>query len=344
MTLDNFMPYCWIGTDDRGICFAADTDRGWVHGKERDAVEIWREKDGTVVLKLNLIADSGRHLARQIELALQASPVKLMPKGWRGWVDVYDVKGTRNMLCQASSPTWGCYINGMARYPTFGDWSFVRKMVESARTGRADEDYLERWIARCLDARKNTPQLVPWLAAQKDDAAAEANLRAHAGVQATSIEGPFPMKDAAEKTRVTRTMLATLLPHEVQPTLSMTGDHQLVRRVLELRQQFGIGADDCAYTAYYDKANPVVQANPDVAISTYRRGDRLLLVIGSFAKTAVELPLRLHKGRIARAVDLETDKPLACDRGAASLRLKSHDFALVLVVCGTPTGSPLARR
>ena len=84
MTLDNFMPYCWIGTDDRGICFAADTDRGWVHGKERDAVEIWREKDGTVVLKLNLIAEARRHPARQIELALQASPEKPMPKDWRG--------------------------------------------------------------------------------------------------------------------------------------------------------------------------------------------------------------------------------------------------------------------
>ena len=504
MTLDNFMPYCWIGTDDRGICFAADTDRGWVHGKGGDAVEIWREQDGAVVLRLNLIAEAGRHPARQVELALQASPVKPMPKGWRGWVDAYAVQGTRNMLCQASSPTWGCYINGMARYPTFEDWSFVRKMAESAKTGRVDEDYLERWIVRCLDARRNAPQLVPWLAAQKDDAAAEANLRAHAGaafrrqlhladkpkpvlyyytcdydpcetlyempvmrdewgtrafvfgshqdyavhylkkmcengmrgvyndnafpranrdwvtggawfdekgvlhpsyglwalreharrqvvamleagvrepwltihhtnanilpivsfatnlmgmedkygtadfqdrwacdyirtvnqgyqagVFATSIEGPFPMEDAAEKTRVTRTMLATLLPHEVQPTLSMAGDHRLVRRVLELRQRFGIGADDCVYTAYYDRANPVEQANPDVVVSTYRRGDRLLLVIGSFSRAAVELPLRLRKGRIVRAVDLETGEPLACGQGAASLALKPHDFALV---------------
>ena len=504
MTLDNFMPYCWIGTDDRGICFAADTDRGWVHGKDGDAVEIWREEDGTVVLKLNLIAEAGWHPARQIELALQASPVKPMPKGWRGWVDAYDVKGTRNMLCQASSPTWGCYINGMARYPTFEDWSFVRKMAESAKTGRVDEEYLERWIARCLDARKNAPQLVPWLAAQTDDVLARLNLVAHAGaafrrqlylankvkptlyyytcdydpcetlyempvmrdewgtrafvfgshqdyaayylkkmcengmqgvyndnaflranwdwvtggawfdergtlhpsygiwalreharrqivamleagvkepwltihhtnanilpivsfatnlmgmedkygtadfqdrwprdyirtvnqgyqagVFATSIEGPFPMKDAAEKTRVTRTMLATLLPHEVQPTLSMAGDHQLVRRVLELRQQFGIGAEDCVYTAYYDKANPVVQANPDVAVSTYRRGDRLLLVIGSFTKNSVELPVRLRKGRIVRAVDLETGRSLACGHGVVSLALKPHDFALV---------------
>ena len=109
----------------------------------------------------------------------------------------------------------------------------------------------------------------------------------------------------------------------------MACDHRLVRRVLELRQRFGTGADDCVYTAYYDPENPVVQANPDVAVSTYRRGDRLLLVIGSFTKLAVEVPLCLRKGRVVRAVDLETDRPLACDRGAAVLTLKPHDFAMV---------------
>lgn len=86
------------------------------------------------------------------------------------------------------------------------------------------------------------------------------------------------------------------------------------------------------------------KANPDVVISTYRRGDRLLLVIGSFAKRAVELPLRLHKGRIVRAVDLETDKPLVCECGVASLTLKPHDFALVLAVGAPLASGPLARR
>ena len=74
------------------------------------------------------------------------------------------------------------------------------------------------------------------------------------------------------------------------------------------------------------------------------RGDRLLLVIGSFAKRAVELPLRLHKGRIVRAVDLETDKPLVCECGVASLTLKPHDFALVLAVGAPLASGPLARR
>ena len=64
-------------------------------------------------------------------------------------------------------------------------------------------------------------------------------------------------------------------------------------------------------------------------VSTYRRGERLLLVIGSFAKSVAELPLQLRTGRIVRAVDLETDKALVCEQGVASLTLKPHDFALV---------------
>ena len=64
-------------------------------------------------------------------------------------------------------------------------------------------------------------------------------------------------------------------------------------------------------------------------VSTYRRGKRLMLVVGSYRKTPVALPLRLKRGRIARATDLETGKPLACTKGATVLNLKAHDFALL---------------
>ena len=506
MTLENFMPYCWIGTDTRGICFAADTDRGWVHGPDRDAIEIRREDDGTVVLELNLIAESGRHGPRRIELALQASPVKPMPKGWRGWVDAYDVKGGRNTLCQPSSPTWGCYIGGMARYPAFEDWTFVRKMAESARTGRYDAEYLESWIARCLDARRNAPGLVPWLAAQKDDGRAEANLRAHAGaafkrplyladktnpvlyhytcdsdpsgslyempvmrdewgehafvsgshqdyavyylkkmcengmggvyddnafpravrdwvtggawfdeegrlhpsyglwslreyarrqvvamleagvkepwltihhtnaailpivsfatnlmgmedkygtpahqddfqdrwprdyirtvnqgLQAgafpTSIEGPFYSR--GDRTRLTRTMLATLLPHEIQPTLSQACDVELVKRALLVRQSFGIGEADSVATPYWDRDNPVVQTDDDVMVTAYVRGRRMLLVVGSYRREAVTVPIRLKTGRIVSAANEETGIAFPVSCGGISVCLAPHDFALI---------------
>jgi len=512
MTLDNFLPYCWVGTDDRGICYAADTDRGWIHGGSHDAVELHREADGTVVMRLNLIAQAGAHTARTIELALQASPVKPMPEGWCGWVDCYDVAGTRNMQSLPSSPVWGCYINGMARYPTFEDWTFVQKMAESARTGTYDATYLEDWVQRCLAARRNTPALVPWLAAKTDDAAAEQDLRNHAGaalkrprvlagksdpvlyhytcdadpcetlyempvmadewgtrtavfgshadyavyylkkmcengmsgvyndnaflkanrdwvaggawfdesgalhpsyglwalrafakrqilamreagvrnpwltihhtnanilpilsfatntmgmedkygssgnqadwqdrwvrdyirvvnqgLQAgcfpTSIEGPF--YDKTDRTRLTRTMLATLLPHGIQPTLSQACDTSLMTMVLGIRQSFGVGAADCVYRAYYDAENPVIQADPDVMVSAYVRGKRLLLAIGSYRTDAVTVPLALKRGKVVSAENAETGASLAVIDGTTSVALDAHGFALVGLVADT---------
>ena len=499
--IDNVLPYVWIGTDTRGLCYAIDTDEGWEHTTARDATEIFREADGTVVLRLNLVNGEGRHAPRRITVTLQASPTKPMPKRWRGWVDAYDVPAERNTLCNCSNPTWGCYIVGMARYPTYMDWEYVRKMRKAADTGKVDESWCERWIARCWQDLKQHPERVPWLAKKSEDEAKKA-LRDHAfaglhrpaflhrhrkrvlyyytcnadpcdglyeldvmkdewgrfasvygsyadyavyylkrmceegmtgvyddntffrlnydwvaggawidakgdvhpsfqlfasrtfcrrqiqamleagvkdpwltmhhtnanilpvlsfatntmgmewkygaddfqdrwpsdyvravnqgyqgGFFATALEGLFDLKPE-DKTRVTRTMLAVLLPHEVQPTLQQTGDHALVCRVLGIKQAFGVAEDDCVYTAYWDPANPLVQRD-DVLVSVYRRGDRMLAVIGSQAKEEVRLDLRLKSGRIRTAKDAETGGRLKIADGAAVLTLPRHDFALV---------------
>ena len=93
--VSNFIPYCWVGTDTRGICYAADNDMGWMHSEKRDAVEIVRAPDGTVAIVMNLFNAPFEAGARSVELALMASPVKPMPKGWRGWADGFGYKGTQ---------------------------------------------------------------------------------------------------------------------------------------------------------------------------------------------------------------------------------------------------------
>ncbi len=499
-SIDNVLPYVWVGTDTRGLCYAIDTDQGWEHTKERDATEIFRETDGTVVVRLNLVNGAGRHAARRITVTLQASPTKPMPKRWRGWVDAYDVPAERNTLCNCSNPTWGCYIVGMARYPAFMEWEYVHQMRKSADTGKVDDAWCERWIDRCWKARAEQPDRVPWLVKKPADEAAK-TLRAHAyaglrrprflhkhkntvlyyytcnadpcdglyeldvmkdewgrfasvygshadyavyylkrmceegmtgvyndntffrlnydwvagnawidekgdvrpsfqlfanrdfcrrqilamleagvkdpwltmhhtnanilpvltyatntmgmewkygaddyqdrwtpdyvrtvnqgyqgGFFATSLEGLFNLTPE-NRTRVTRTMLAVLLPHEVQPTLQESGDHGLVRKVLGLKQAFGVAEDDCVYTAYWDPENPLVQRG-DVLVSAYRRGDRLLAVVGSYAKEDVKLALQLKDGRILAATNAETGAALAVTDGMAVLPLARHDFAL----------------
>lgn len=503
--VDNFIPYCWVGTDTRGISYACDNEQGWEHCAEKDAVEVIRETDGTVLIRLNLITGAGDHEARDFRLCLQASPVKPMPKGWRGWVDAFDVPGERNTLCNCSNPTWGCYIVGMARYPSFMDFTYIDKVAEAAKTGKVDKPWVEKWIDRCLTALERHPEKVPWLVKQKGNInGMKTNLRNHAfaglnrvtfladkkntvlyyytcnadpcdglyeldvmadewglftavygshsdyalyylkkmcehgmtgvyndnaffrcnfdwvtggawidkkgavhpsfslfhirdftkrqilamleagvkdpwltihhtnanilpmlgfatntmgmewkygnseyqdrytrdyirtvnqgyqgGFFATSLEGIFDCTSDAQKTRVTRTMLAALLPHEVQPTLQACGDHNLVCKALRLKQEFGIGKDSCQYRAYYDPENWMVQTNPDVMISAYRQGGRMLLVIGSYSDTDVDLELRLKSGAIVSARNTLDDKSVKVQNGVGRLPLKNRDCAIV---------------
>lgn len=500
--VDNFIPYCWVGSDDRGICYAADVDRGWQHCAERDAVEILRGGDGTVTIRLNLLNAARAGAGRKITVALQASPVKPMPEGWRGWADTYfDYPCTRAMRNLASNPTWGCYIVGMARYPTFMDFEHVRKLAETVRTGVIDEEYKKKWIARCEEAMKSVPEKVRWLKL-KNPKAAYKTLRDHVnaefhyarqlhgkpkpvlyyytcnadpctglyeletmadewgnytavygshqdyavyyldkmleagmtgvyndnaffrcnydwvtgdawiddkgnvhpsfslwalrehtrrqvvtmvkrgldpwltihhtnanilpalgfatntmgmewkygsseyqdrytpdyirtvnqGLQGgffpTSLEGIFDVKTPDQRKRISRTMFAALLPHEVRPTLQYSCDWKGYQTIMTRLAEFGFASKDCEYTAYWDERNPLVRRD-DVLTSVYRRGGKLMCVIGSWAADDIDLELKPRKGRVVRARNAETGEALEVKSGSAVLPLKRRDFALV---------------
>ena len=192
--VENFIPYCWIGTDDRGVLYAADCDRGWIHVKDRDAVEVIRDDSGDVRIRLNLVnAPYEGASPRHIELALQATPVKPMPDGWRGWADTYyDRTCTRAMRNLASTPTWSAFQVGMARYPTFGDFEVVRKLDEAVRTGKIDKPWVSNWIERCWTAYEKTPELVRWIKIKPSREAARTTLVNHVNGQfhmAASLHG-----------------------------------------------------------------------------------------------------------------------------------------------------------
>ena len=493
--VSDFIPYCWVGTDDRGICFAADSEKGWAGCDERDMVEIHREADGTVVLKLNIV--SRPTPAHEVELALMASPVKPQPEGWRGWADAYPYPCTRQMCCQMSGPCWGNYFSEMGRTPAFGDFGYVRKLTEAMETGKDDLSYRSNWIARV----EKDLSCAPWLQ-MKDPSVRAKALRDHisggfhvakhlhgrpdptpyfyvcdcsttaglpdmdlmkdewgpsismygsfqdysiynlgkmvdagmkgiyndnsffvanydwvtgdawidekgevhpsfqlwanreyrrreavvqvehgvkrpwitihhtnalilptmsfgtntmgmewkygatdfqerwtpdyvravcqgiqCGVYPTCLEGIFQWKTKEERIRLTRTMMAVLLPHEVQP-VAWAANGQTVMDAYTRLWEFGYHQPDCVYTAYWDAANPLVQRE-DVLVSTYRRGDRVLAVVGSYAKEDVALELKPKAGAVISAKDVFDARPVEVRDGIARIALPRHDFALV---------------
>ena len=503
--VSNFIPYCWIGTDTRGICYAADIDIGWMHSDNRDAVEIVRKADGTVSIVLNLlnnIADVQGCSPPKIELSLMASPVKPMPKGWRGWSDGFRYNGTLNARVLGSPPYWGNFTAWTGRYPAWGEFEYVRKLREAMDTGKADEVYIKDWINRVSNSTSPETEWVNKMAPDKRRAYVERHARAAFGV-ATSLHrtknpilyfytcdgtvastlaeyamfrhewadckvaipsyadyalwyldkmldvgmqgvyddntfifcnfnwatgeakvdekgvvhpsfgiwnsreyrrrqanilvthglfpwitvhhtngnilpvlgyaansmgmewkygasdfqtrfspdyiravcqglqgGFFPTAIAGitglggaekkeERIRVTRTMMASLLVHEVRPTMQHGSESKTVIDIMDILMDFGIGKEDCTYTAYWNEGNPIACSDKDVLVSVYSRDGRFLAVCGSWADGDREIELSLKRGAIVSAKNAETCAPIPFSGGKLGFRLAKHDLAIV---------------
>ena len=494
-----------MGTDSRGLWYAADTDFGWEHCEERDAVEVLRGKGGVVGIRLNLLnAPFVAGESRTIELSLMASPVKPMPKGWRGWADGFGCAGRgRTSHALASPAYWGNYTGWASRYPAWKDFEYVRKLAEVVRTGKIDSKYVKSWIDRvCANtspetawvnkksekakrayvtahtwaafyvakglygkenptlyfytcdsdsaaslaeypafrgewahARVSVPSyadyaiwylakmveagmrgvyddntficcnfnwatgeakvdsagrihpsfgiwncreyrrrqanvlvargLYPWITVHHTNGnilpvlgfaansmgmewkygASDFQTRfspdyipavcqgLQGGLYPTVLDGISGLKgekNREERTRVTRTMLASLLVHEVRPTLQRESNAKLVRTIMQYLVDWGIGEDDCRYWAYWDEENPLVRPDGDgVLTSVYRRGDRMLALCSSWSDSDCEVELALKTGAFVAAKNAETGETLPVVSGKVRLPLAKHDLAII---------------
>jgi hypothetical protein len=89
---DEFIPSLWLGSEDRGLGWYAESDEHWdIEGE--DALTIERGPDETV-LAMNIIR-APRELAGEftIEFGLQATPVRPLEPGWRSnqWLPSRDI-------------------------------------------------------------------------------------------------------------------------------------------------------------------------------------------------------------------------------------------------------------
>ncbi len=82
---ETFIPYYWLGDNDRGLFWFCESDEMWPNGQNPHAIEVVRA-GGEVVLRLNLLA-AGQTLPPdwKFVFGLQATPVKPLPKDWRKW-------------------------------------------------------------------------------------------------------------------------------------------------------------------------------------------------------------------------------------------------------------------
>ena len=501
---DSFLPYIWVGNEYSGLSYSADWDKGWCHTSERDGVELHREDDGTVVIRLNLL-NSPKRLSDDsiLTFALLVSPVKPMPKGWRGWRDAFTAKGNQLSRCLYANLYWGSFYSWTGRYPAFCDYGYWDKLFEAQRTGVIDSEYVKSWIDRVMkaygtvetgwvnakspeaarkhitnhanaafwtmaglnryqdksivycytcnaDSAAKLPEypvmrdewaggqmlnesyvdyaiyyldkmlehgfkgiyndnvflsgntswatgggwideagtvhysmglwrcreyhrrqavammdrgLTPWITAHHTNTNILTTLgfttntmgmewkyglndfqerftsdyiRAvcaglPGGCYPTVLDGIVGAKTQEVKDWATRTMLASLLPHEVQPTCPNGSNGKLIAKVLDIFYDFGTWKDECAVYNFWDGNSPVKCNSDELKQVTYRIGNEWLTFVGSFADNDCDAEIE-YGVPILSAKNEELDQPFEVSGSKVKFSLKRHDFIIIRAI------------
>lgn len=82
LTVGNMAPMIWLGNDQRGLCFLAESNHGWAHKNLPDQ-QLLRQ-GGEVVLRLNVIQEPVTITAdRSFSFGFLPTPARKMTPGWR---------------------------------------------------------------------------------------------------------------------------------------------------------------------------------------------------------------------------------------------------------------------
>ncbi|NNM88646.1 MAG: hypothetical protein HKL95_09015 [Phycisphaerae bacterium] len=147
--IGSFVPYIWMGGVPRGIATFGDNDAGWVDYQSKlPCQQIVRRSDGTLELRLNLVAKPARlKTSHQIVLGFQATPIKPMPANWRLWTENVSVPGAIKTAFAGTGLCWGTWTGCGDIYPRGHDFEIFKQFQEARHTGRMSERFLKRWLA-----------------------------------------------------------------------------------------------------------------------------------------------------------------------------------------------------
>lgn len=151
----NFHPYLWVGGEERGICWFADNDKGWVLKKDDDGFAPCQElirKDGVLTVRINLVQKPVTiDEPRTIVFGLMASPGKPMPKDWRRVTFNNRYKNYPRIIWMGST-YWGTREVMAETYPIHRDMSILDKMQEARLTGDRNvaKPFMPVWSQRHL--------------------------------------------------------------------------------------------------------------------------------------------------------------------------------------------------
>jgi len=80
---DKFTPYVWLGDEERGLAWCAESDRGWMLKEPGHAVGVQTQSKGVVFSATLLDHEETISASVTVRFGLQASPVKPVSFAWR---------------------------------------------------------------------------------------------------------------------------------------------------------------------------------------------------------------------------------------------------------------------
>ncbi|MFW6163971.1 MAG: glycoside hydrolase domain-containing protein, partial [Planctomycetota bacterium] len=129
----SFKPYLWLGGEERGLCWFADNDSGWVLDADEKKKTFapclsLHRRGGVLTLRVHLVQKPVTLTEpRQIVFGLMASPAKPMPGGWRRVLFSRRYPGYETIGWMGST-YWGTAETMHETYPLGHDFSILDKM------------------------------------------------------------------------------------------------------------------------------------------------------------------------------------------------------------------------
>lgn len=142
-----FIPYIWIGDENRGISWFAESDRDWLTNDKKSAVEISRNNNRTEIVVHFVTRPGTLKRTHSIVFAIQATPAKPMPKEPAPWRNIVfsmpQLANQYNASIIGAALQWGgddYYVF----YPRNKDYT-IFNLIRETRNGKHDPEAWSKW-------------------------------------------------------------------------------------------------------------------------------------------------------------------------------------------------------
>jgi hypothetical protein len=149
--LGSFIPYIYLGGEERGLVWFASNDRDWIldESGKTPALALERKK-GVLQLRVRL-AQQPAVLTRnhKIVFGLQATPVKPMPEKWRQFS--FAGGGPLDTFVLGMSMYWGADL--YSTFPRNRDYTLLEKIAQAKKEGARDDAFFANYMAANPDIK-----------------------------------------------------------------------------------------------------------------------------------------------------------------------------------------------